>query len=104
MKKIINGKVYNTETATEIYSYDNGLGYSDFGWMDEKLYMTKKGSYFLAGQGGAMSKYARSCGQNSSCEGSGLSVLEETEAIEWLESHNATEALESFFADKLEEA
>ena len=29
MKQIINGKRYNTETATEIGNYSNGLGYSD---------------------------------------------------------------------------
>lgn len=41
MKKIINGKMYNTETATEIEHYNNGMPYSDFTYFEESLYKKK---------------------------------------------------------------
>ena len=40
MKRIINGKSYNTETAEELARGDNGL-YGDFGYCRESLYRTK---------------------------------------------------------------
>lgn len=48
MKKIINGKLYNTETAIELGCedyYDNGLYCSS-----KTLYKTAKGTYFLCVQ------------------------------------------------------
>jgi len=71
---------------------------------NEAGYKTTKGAYFIAGEGGAMTGYARSCGTNSTCEGSGIRVLSEAEAMEWLENHAGTEALEQYFNDKIEEA
>lgn len=55
MKKVINGKVYNTETAEEVasYSFSNS---NDFRYIREKLYRTKKGNWFLYGEGGPMTK------------------------------------------------
>lgn len=41
MKKIIDGKMYNTETATEIHHFNNGLPYSDFNYLEESLYKKK---------------------------------------------------------------
>lgn len=52
MKKIINGKMYNTETATELGDFWNGLSTSDFRNLSETLYRKKNGEFFLYGQGG----------------------------------------------------
>ena len=52
MKKIIDGKTYNTETAEEIGSYDNGLGARDFRHCKESLYKTKRGPGSLQGKVG----------------------------------------------------
>ena len=38
MKKIINYKMYNTETATMVASYTNGYGCGDFHYISELLY------------------------------------------------------------------
>ncbi len=57
MKKTINRKVYNTETAALI----KNKTYSFFGdpaGYEETLYKTAKGEYFVYGIGGAESKYA----------------------------------------------
>lgn len=64
MKKVINGKMYNTETATRIASWDNGIYGNDFKSCEEDLYLSKKGQYFVAGSGGAMSSYAQSYGNS----------------------------------------
>lgn len=91
MKKIIDGKLYNTATATIIAEYWNGLGSSDFRNISEELYRTKKGKFFIAGNGGPMTKYSESCGDNSRCGGEKIIPLSESEAREWLEEHGTTE-------------
>ena len=58
MKKIINGKMYNTETAKEIGSWNNGRYRSDFYYVGETLYKKKTGELFVFGEGGAASRYA----------------------------------------------
>lgn len=47
MKKIINGKAYNTETAKELGSYWNGYPHGDFSYVCETLYVKRTGEYFL---------------------------------------------------------
>lgn len=91
MKKVINGKLYNTETAKLLGSYWNGRTCGDFYRISEELYVTKKGAYFLAGEGGAHTPYARLCGNNSWCGGAKLRVLSEAEAKAWMEEHSNTE-------------
>jgi hypothetical protein len=95
MKAIINGKRYDTETAEEIASYDNGVGYSDFTHVSMTLYKTKKGAWFVAGDGGPMSRFAKSTG-NSTSGGEGIQIVSEDEAREMLESWGETEALEQY--------
>ena len=103
MKKIINRKTYNTETATEIGNYHNGLGRGDFRNIDESLYVTSKGNFFLAGYGGPMTKYAEPCG-NMTGGGSGIEPLSRDEALDWAEQHCDAEIIEKHFEDMIEEA
>ena len=103
MKQIINKKLYNTETAQLIHEWSHSNP-SDFRYISEGLYKTKNGNYFLAGQGGPASKYAQSCGSNSMSGGSQITPLHQFEAIEWLEDHNGTEAIEKYFSGEVEEA
>lgn len=103
MLKIIDGKRYNTETATEIAYYWNGLSDNDFRNVSETLYITKKGAYFLQGEGGPMSKYAVSNG-NSTSGSSNIILLNKQEAFEWCEKYADAEAIETHFADMIEDA
>ena len=48
MKKIISGKLYDTETAKEIAVWNNGRSYSDFSHCVETLYKKRTGEYFCA--------------------------------------------------------
>lgn len=102
MKKVIEKKIYNTETAQEIanYSYSN---HSDFNYIDETLYVTKKGNFFLHGKGGAASRYAKSDG-NMSYGSSEIIAMTEDEAYHWLEENGMTEEIETYFSSRIEEA
>jgi hypothetical protein len=86
MKRIIEGKMYNTETAEEIADWDNGLNRSDFGRTQETLYRTKKGAWFLCGRGGALSRWSQPSG-NGRANGAGIETLSEDRALEWCETH-----------------
>ena len=103
MKKVIDGKMYNTDTAECLHSWDNGCYGNDFNACEESLHKTKKGNYFIAGSGGPMSRYAVSCGTNTTSGSWDIRVISKAEAISWLESHNGTEAIEKYFADEIEE-
>lgn len=54
MKKIINGKKYDTNMATKVADYWNGYGASDFNYVSEELYLKNTGEYFLACKGGPL--------------------------------------------------
>ena len=87
MKKIVNYKMYNTDTATEVASYCNGYSCGDFRHLEETLYRKKTGEFFLDGSGGAMTIYSKSCGNNSWSGGQRIVPLTEGEAKEWVMEH-----------------
>lgn len=103
MKKIINKKVYDTDKATLIAEYWNGLGTSDFHYICEELYITKNGEFFLYGSGGALTKYAKSNGRTA-WGSEEIIPYSADEAYEWLERNNQIEAIEKYFSDKIKEA
>lgn len=103
MKQVINKKLYNTETAEKLHSYTfSNTG--DFHYISESLYKTKYGNYFLAGTGGAASKYGKACGNNSMSGGTAITPMTVTEAIQWLEDHDGSEVIENHFASEIQEA
>jgi hypothetical protein len=89
MKRVIDGKLYNTETAELIHEWSNGMSSSDFKHCEEALYHTAKGAWFLVGEGGALSSYAQSAGSNSWTGGERLQPLTDLEAKRWLEDREA---------------
>ena len=103
MKKIINNRKYDTETATEVGSWDNGLYGNDFNAMSETLYRKRTGEYFLFGEGGAMSRYAEQVGD---MWGSGWAITPMTyeAACKWAESHLSVEEYEAAFGEVSEDA
>lgn len=104
-KKIIDKKRYDTETATLVAEWSNGLSYSDFNHCEEDLYRTKSGNWFTCGSGGPRSSYSRSTGQNSwSGSANVIRALSHDEAREWLERNDEAEALETYFADQIADA
>ena len=103
MKQVIDGKIYNTETALEIGNWWNGYGTNDFHHLDISLYRTKKGSYFLAADGGAATEYGRAVG-DSRTSGSKIVVLSREDALAWAEKHLDADDVSEHFADILESA
>lgn len=97
MKKIINGKMYDTETAKEVASCYHGEGPRDFHYYSESLYRKRTGEYFLAGKGGPMSHYAVTVGQNSWSGGEKIIPLTYEEATEWAEREMSADDYQAEF-------
>lgn len=105
MKKIIEGKRYNTDTAEKIANFWNGCFQSDFNHESERLYRTKLGNWFIHGEGGALSAYSVSYqGGRSLGGGEDIRVLSAAEARKWLELHNEADAIEKWFALEIKDA
>ena len=96
MRKIINGKTYNTATSKLIGEWSNGHYTNDFNYCSEDLYKNTKGAYFIRYDGGAMSKYAISSGNNTGGS-EGISPLTADEAMSWAEKHLDAKEFESEF-------
>ena len=77
MKAIINGKRYDTETARFLCSLADSHVSRDFSWHDTSLYRTSKGAFFVAGEGGPMSRWE---GRVTSWHGDDLRALLAREA------------------------
>ncbi len=97
MKKIINGKVYDTDTAKLMDIWYNGYQVGDFNSFSEALYLKKTGEFFLHGEGGPMTKYAVATGDNSWSGGQKIIPLTYQAAKEWAEEHLDGDEYEDIF-------
>lgn len=104
MKKIISGKVYDTETAKKLGTWDNGLNDNDFGVIEETLYRKKTGEFFVYGYGGAGTRYAEPAGTNWWSSGDRIMPLSFAEAKAWAEEHLDGEEYEAIFGEVTEDA
>lgn len=98
MKKIINGKIYDTNSAERVGDWDNGRN-GDFSYCSEELYRKRTGEFFLYGEGGAQSKYSKSCGNNSWSGSEMIIPLSYEAAKKWAEEHLNGDAYESIFGE-----
>lgn len=99
MKKIINGKVYDTSTAKELGSWENTPDVRDFSRFEETLYQKRTGEFFIYGCGGPASRYAVSAGQNSWSGGYKIIPLSWDAARDWTEKHLDADDYESIFGE-----
>lgn len=96
MKKIINGKLYNTETATELANRSRCYP-RDFNYISETLYRKKTGEYFLYGEGGPNTTYSEPVGDSGWASGWNIIPMSELEARSWMELHcDADEYIAAF--------
>ena len=102
MKKIINGKRYNTESAELCGSHEYGYP-GDFNYVSEELYQKRTGEFFLHGEGGANSKYREEISMNSWSGGEKIIPLTDDEAREWAEEYLDSEDYEKLFTVAEEE-
>lgn len=84
MKKIIAGRMYNTDTATCLGVCEQGMP-TDFSYHCEAIYRKQSGEYFLAGEGGPLTRYARAIDNNNWSGGSCITPLTDEEARRWAE-------------------
>lgn len=101
MKRIIEGKMYNTDTARAIAS-DSESYPSDFNYCCETLYLKRTGEYFLDGEGGPMSKYARGNGDGSCGFGDAITPLSKAQAKKWMEQHASADKYIEIFGEVAE--
>lgn len=97
MKKIINGKKYDTDTAKCMLIWGNSK--TGFSHVYEELYRKKTGEFFLYGEGGPMTSYAKSCGDNSWSGGSDIIPFTEKDARDWTERHGDADDYERIFGE-----
>ena len=98
MKKVINGKRYDTETAQAMGEFEYSTS-GDFHHWYECLYRKKTGEYFLYGSGGPMSKYAEQTGLNNWSGGEAITPLTYKEAQQWAEEYLSGEDYEEIFGE-----
>lgn len=103
MKRIINGKVYDTEKARECGS-DSYSNCRDFRHWSEVLYQKRTGEFFLHGSGGPMSRYAERVEQNTWSGGEQIIPLTYDSARQWAEEHLTGDEYEAIFGEVSEDA
>lgn len=97
MKKIINGRRYDTDSARMVTYDRSDVGRRDFRWWEETLYRKQTGEFFLHGEGGPASKYAHAVGMNEWTEGERLMPMSFDEAKAWCEEHMTADEYETLF-------
>ena len=96
MKKIINGRRYDTARAKEVgYDYYSNPG--DFSYWRETLYRKNTGEFFLHGEGGPNSRYAETVGLNEWSCGERIMPLSLEDAQKWAEEHLDADEYEEIF-------
>ena len=97
VRKIINGKKYDTDTAQFIGENRSNVAVNDFRYFRECLYRKKTGEYFLAGEGGPASKYCKPDIGSGWTGGEAITPLSEEEAREWAEKYLSVDEYEAEF-------
>lgn len=85
MKKVIKGKLYDTDKAAEVAEWSDGSP-SDFRYIEETLYRKRTGEYFIYGYGGPMTRYSERVG-DAYGYGSTIVPISYDEARAWGEEH-----------------
>ena len=97
MKRIINGKKYDTETAEEVAESTHGSK-SSYAYYEEALFRKRTGEYFLYGYGHGDSRYAKQvCGDFG--PGSEIIPLTYEQARSWAERELSVDEYEAEFGE-----
>lgn len=105
MKDIIDGKLYDTESAEQIASWKNTGDTGDLRYVKEALYKTESGAYFVYGTGGAMSKYSKSVGSSETAGSSEIKPFDEEKSYQWCEDNGiAADIILDEFEEYVEQA
>lgn len=94
MQKILDGKLYDTETADCLAQWDNGKFLNDFNHDYSNLYITKKGQFFVAGNT-LICKDEEYCGVGEMT----MRLISKDEVLDWMEYREITPAEVDNFSD-----
>lgn len=98
MKKIINGRVYESEKAKQVgVTWESTQDAGDPGRYTEALYRKRNGEHFLHVLGGPESPYRRAVGPKQWTGLEDIRPLSAEEARMWAEEHMAPEAYADAF-------
>lgn len=98
MKRVIDGKVFNSATAEYVADVAFGAA-GDFKHWSETLYKSPGGRFFLEYCGGPLSRYAVDRGPHLVYGSSGLRLLDNDEALGWCEEHDVDPDVVARFFD-----
>ncbi len=79
MRKVINGKTYRTHTAHLIVTLPGHFPKTSNKWHTTHLYRNQRGAYFLAGEGGSLSRWAKITPRGA-IPGKGIEPISQDEA------------------------
>ena len=103
MRKIINNKVYDTDTATRCGAWSNSSDCREASYIQESLYKKRTNEFFLHCEGGAASIYCAHLDGNHTGYGERINPLSYGAAREWAEEHLSAEDYEETFGEVSEE-
>lgn len=103
MKKIIEGKKYDTDTSTLVAEWEADFLANDFNWYMEQLYKKRTGEYFVYGEGNGASRYARTVGLHGGTWGCTIIPVSYDDARAWLEEKGTVDEYEAEFGEVSED-
>ena len=98
MKKVIKGKLYDTEKAEELASAENSERPSDINYVQETLYKKRTGEFFILGYGGSNTRYAKHEDERWTA-GQLIQPLSYEQAQAWAEKNLSGDEYESIFGE-----
>ena len=102
MRKIINGKKYNTLTAASQANFNDGRPKDDFQHLEETLYLKKTGEYFLHGKGHGSTEYGEDWPSGGRGWGEKIIPLSYDEALDWASRRLDVDEVEDLFGEVAE--
>ena len=87
IRRVIDGKVYDTATAEEVMRFPRKVHGGDDKWEDTRMYRSPKGKWFIAGEGKALSRWGDREGEYY-LPGEGIELLSDQEAQALMEKHD----------------
>jgi hypothetical protein len=82
LRKFINGKTYRSHTAPLIVTLPSLFPKTSNKWHETRLYRNQRGAYFLAGEGGSLSRWKKIT-SHGTIPGEGIEPISKEEALRY---------------------
>ena len=99
MRKIINKKMYDTDTAECVEEFENTPYKSNFHYYKKMLYRKKTGEFFLYGYGNGATSYRTEYIGGTCSSGEKIIPLTEEDAKEWVEAYGCVSTYIELFGE-----